>query len=245
MKSTQIADIEVQVNVREGNIPSSWEFSHENEAFRLKVGNGQAIFYFKYPLATLEEAEGRIDEFLRSWEGDMLIQTGPVRRLFQIIGCRAPGHPGYVQSYGRVSFAANEPIIRQRTPWRRHRYWEIPLVAALIKSYEDYRCGRERLSVLGFLCLSALQHAFSGRKALAKGLDIELPVLNELGRLVSTIGSYGSARKIDRGHDLREFSLEEEYWMEVVSRELIVRAGEVFGGSRTGTRLTMQDLPSL
>ncbi|HEX3529925.1 MAG TPA: hypothetical protein VH988_22925 [Thermoanaerobaculia bacterium] len=247
MRVPEIYNIEVQCWVFEGGTPSNWQFSFENSAFILELKNGQANFRFKYPLTSMKEAEDRVAEFLKSWEGDILLQTGPIRRHFEIRGYRAPGHGGMVWVHGSLSVAGDlaEANTRQQTPWRRHPYWKEPLVAALVRRYEDYRCGRERLSVLGFLCLSALQHAFGGRKALAGKLKIELAVLNELGRLVSTVGSYGSARKINPGHDLRDFSPEEEYWIESVTRHLIVRAGDLFKGRALVSILTMQDLPQL
>jgi hypothetical protein len=248
MQNLQIVNIEVQCNVFEGANLSNWNFSHENGAFFLKIAEGRAMFLFKYPLAAMEEAERLVAEFIGSWEGDMLLQTGPVRRRFQTTGCRAPGRGGYVHVSGLIRFAGDlvEATIRQKAPWRIPRYREIAIVSALIQRYEDYRSGRERLSVLGYFCISALQHAFNGdRKVLAEKLEIEVAVLNALGRLVSTVGSFGSARKINRESELRDFSPNEEYWLESVSRELIERAGEVFSGRRAGAKLTMHDLPSL
>lgn len=246
MTVAEIHHIEVTCTIREGERPCDWRFAHENSAFVIDIADGSATFRFKYPLSSLDEAERRVTDFLRSWEGDMLLQGGPLRRRFRISGSRAPGHGSHAYAYAHATIggALAEANTRRQKPWRRHRYWEFPLPAALIQRYEDYRAGRERLAVLGFLCLSALQHSFGGRKALAAKLSIEMDVLNELARLVSTVGTYRSARKVDKDHELREFTPDEEYWIESVAKELIWRAGEVFSGHRLGSVLTRMDLPS-
>jgi hypothetical protein len=65
--------------------------------------------------------------------------------------------------------------------------------------------------------------------------------IDKLGRLVSTIGTPSSARKIGRNHEFREFSEQEEFWMETVIRELLRRAGK----SDEHLRLNLSNLPPL
>ena len=119
------------------------------------------------------------------------------------------------------------------------------MVASLVERYQDYRAGREKLSVLGFLCLSALEAYFSGRPAVARVLNIETKVLSHLGMLVSAVGTYRSARKIARQHHLRDFTEQESFWLEAVIRELIKRAGAIASGRDSPTRLRLTDLPPM
>lgn len=242
-----IHGMEVSCWVHEGEKRSDLQCVHENSAFTIEVRSGTAVFRFKYPLSSFEEAEERVNDFLRSWEGDMLLQVGQIPREFRIEGCRAPGYGGHAYAYLKYSVAGAlaEENTRRQTPWRRHRYWGIPLIDALVQRYEDYRNGRERLTVMAYLCLSALQHAFGGRKAVAVRLKIEPAVLNELGRITSEVGSYGSARKIDQGHELRELTSEEEHWILSVTRHLIDRAGAVFSKRDVKLTLGLGDLPKL
>lgn len=247
MRSPEIHDIEVRCLVLEGESRSAWELVAENTAFSINLKRGDATFLFKYPLSSLDYGEQKVDEFLRSWEADVLFQTGRERRRFRISGSSAPGHGCQTYVYGQVTIGGRlaEENTRRKTPWKRHRYWDIPLVDSLIQRYEEYRCGHERLTVLGFLCLSALSHAFDGRKALANRLNFDDSLLSELGRLVSTVGTHATARKISRDHDLRELTPLEEYWLESVTRELIRRAGEAYNGRIMESRCSLSDFPSL
>lgn len=82
--------VEVTFQVLEADQPSAWELDYENNAFTLQIRKGMATFRLKFPMATLDEAERRIDEFLHSWEGDLLLQTGRSRRDFRLNASRAP-----------------------------------------------------------------------------------------------------------------------------------------------------------
>jgi hypothetical protein len=247
MPVTDIAEIEVSCTVREGSSLSAWEANFESSAFSVVIRAGKAIFRFKYPLSSLDEAERRLRDFLHSWEGDLLLQGAARRRTIQIAGSSAPGHGSraYAYLHATIGGPLAEANTRYQTPWRRHRYWELPLVASLIARYEDYRRGRERLSVAGFMILSALEHAFGGRSAAATALNVDKRTLSELGRLVSTVGTYRSARKMSANHELRELSDQEQWWLESALRELLRRAGEAQSGRGNPARLTPAELPLL
>jgi hypothetical protein len=115
----------------------------------------------------------------------------------------------------------------------------------LIQRYQAYRQFREQLSVVGFICLSALQHAFGGRAKLVDALRIDRAVLNRFGALVSEVGTLATARKVDKNHDFRSFTASEQHWVEAVIRELINRAGQTFDGSAPLALLTEKELPPL
>jgi hypothetical protein len=67
--------------------------------FALEINNGTAIFRFNHPLHSFDDAERRLGEFLSSWEGEMLLQTGPRRREFSVkeIGRLAMAFAGPIQ----------------------------------------------------------------------------------------------------------------------------------------------------
>jgi hypothetical protein len=56
--------------------------------------------------------------------------------------------------------------------------------------------------------------------------SIEPRVLDELGNLVSEVGSPTEARKAHREH-LRDYTEEERVWMQTVVKRIIQRVGEV------------------
>jgi len=244
-----IRDVQVTYFVWENKGPSSWSFRYENTAFILEVNEGAGVFAFKYPLPSLEAAERVADEFLRSWAGEMLLQTGPTYREFRMTGSRAPGHGGRVFAVGSVSISGPqaEANTRLQEPWRRHPYWHQPLVRSLISRYESYRRGRESLAVVGYLSVTALERAFGSRKALRQALNIDERVLHKLTGLVSTVGTLETARKIEKPgvHQDRELSATEQFWIETVLRHLLMRAGEASDGRSPGTLLSLADLPPL
>ena len=229
----EIRDIEVRCWVLEDKQRSDLQLRFENSAFTLNVADGTATFIFQYPLSSLEEAERRICDFIRSWEGDMLLQSGSVRRSIDISASQAPGRGGRANGYftAKVEGSLAETNTRRQMPWRRHRYWHIPLVRGLVERYEAYRKGRENLTVMAYFCLSAIEQLFQGRYSTASTLKLEPKILSELGRLVSTVGTVSTARKItSENHDLRDLTDREVHWLEAVVRELIRRTGEHLEG---------------
>ena len=252
----EIAAIEVTCSVREGGQPCAWGFAFENSAFSVTIGGGTARFRFRDPLASFEEAERRVNSFLHSWEGDLVLQTGSAHRDFVISGTSAPGRGGRSYLYGTatVSGPLAEANTRRYEPWRRHRYYELPLVASLVQRYEDYKTGRERLSVLGYVCYTVISAQMrddsirarrGGKGLVARRLGIEPKVLHKFTELTSRIGTVATARKWDgEHHEPREYTASEKFWLERVTLELIRRFGEINSG-RQVDQLGLSDLPQL
>lgn len=239
--------LEVALLVRENGDVSSLDLDAESSAYVLEIRKGHGKFTFKHPQPSIEEAERVVEDFLRSWEADRLFQTGLVRREIQIVGGSGQGLGSWANLYASVSVTGPvaEANTREKNPWKRHQFWHLPLVASLVARYEDFKRGRERLTVLGFLGLSALQQAFGGRKALAKALNVDMAILNGLGHIASSVGTYSSARKIGANHEMRELTAAESYWLERVISELIWRSGLVLGGQEAPSTLRLADLPRL
>lgn len=245
----KIEDVTIQCRVLENGKPSSSTTHFENSAFEVKIEGGRAVFKFKDPVSSLEEAERRVREYLKSWCGDQDLQTGGTRREIELESVSAPGHGG--RFYGpimttKITGPQAEANTRRYSPWRRHRHYNQPLISSLIQRYEDYRRGRERLAVLGYLCLTALESKFGGRSQVARSCRIDSAVLETLGRLVSTVGTHYTARKIGKAnHQLRSFTEEEVFWLERTIHQLIGRAGAILLGEQLASQLSMRDLPIL
>jgi hypothetical protein len=245
----EIGHVTIRCRVLENGVPSPLTLDYGNSAFDVSISGGEAIFKFKDPVPSFEEAEQRLEEYLRSWCGDQDLQTGPIRRDIEIDMISAPGHGGRL--YGPTMSATiggpeAESNTRRYIPWRRHRHYGQPLIASLVQRYEDYRRGREKLAVLGSLCLSALEGKFGGRSEVARSCRIDKKVLDQLGRLVSTVGTHYTARKIaKKNHQLRSHSRQEVFWLERAIHQLIGRAGAVLLGEQLESQLSLKDLPLL
>jgi len=240
-----VGKVTVYYTVLEGGRPSTWSNSFENSAFRFTAENGTASFEFKTPFTRHDAAEQRTTDYLKSWDAVCRLQSGRVRRDFVMKGSDGPGSGSRAYILGSLNFVGpeGEAIRRRDLPWELCEFEEDPLVRGLITRFEDYLSGKERLAVVGYFTLSALESAFRNRAALAEALAIGNRILTTLGRLVSSVGSWTSARKIGADHDLREFTPGETFWMESALRALIDRAGRVRGTPGTKLlRLSMSDL---
>lgn len=242
------AAAEVIYQVLEGGRPSTWVFCLENAAFSLEIEKGQAIFHLKNTVSKLDEATQRTESFLSSWDAELALQTGDRRREFILSSREAPGLGGQAFAHGTATVTRPPALV---TPFLLSNPWLAPafpgdeLVTALIEGYERYRRGRDRLSAMAYLCLTAAENARGGRAAVSRDCRIQPKVLQTLGRLTSTAGSYGTARKIQRDVAVREYAPEERYWMERATCELIRRLGSARAGTDIETDLAMSSLPPL
>ena len=207
--------------------PSELQLRYENSALILEVRAGRAKLQFLDALQ-FGEAERRGREFLRSWEADGILQTTAAPAEFYLIGYSAPG-------LGRtatleISASVGGPLARANTrryePWRLSPFEEDSLISGLIRRYNEAKAGKEKSLVMAYFCLSALQHAFQGRKRLTTELGLKQRDVTRLAQLVSSVGDIATARKIGGDqHDLRPPSVLEEHFVLTTVREMIFRAG--------------------
>jgi hypothetical protein len=133
----------------------TFHLEYVNSAFSLRVEKGVAIFTLHIDLSSAEIAERHIEDFIRSWEADLLFQTAGSRRhlRFEYLQMRS-GHWRYTGLYGVINVVGPkaEENHRHQYPWRHHRFAQDPLVAAMIDRYQAYREGKESLPVLGYFC---------------------------------------------------------------------------------------------
>lgn len=224
----------------------AFQLQYDNTAFSLQVERGIAVFAPHIDLSSAEIAERHIDDFLRSWEADLLFQTAAIRRhlRFERLQMRS-GYGKYAGLHGVINVVGPqaEANHRRQFPWRHHSFADDPLVGAMIDRYQAYREGKELLPVLGYFCLSALERVAGSRDAFCRQYRIDRAVRDRFGDLTSAVGTFHSARKIDRTHNLRELTAEETFWLEATLRAIIYRAGEVAAGSVVSSDITMGMLP--
>jgi hypothetical protein len=118
--------------------------------------------------------------------------------------------------YATLNFtgAANEAARKREFPWVFSEFDGDPLIRGLVTRFEDYLKGRERLPVVGYFTLSALEHAFGDRQKLSSCLAFGDRVLSTLGRLVSG----ADLRTLQETGGWSDLSLVERYAHTSVSR---------------------------
>ena len=206
MRVEEFAGLEFEFRAYEGDEPCRFEAEHEYpNALSVTVEDGLVRLQFRDRLS-VDEASRRANEYLRSWQGDRLLQTGMQRRIFHCVGYVVPGR-GRVARLG-ITATVTDPNLRENTekhfPWRRADLEEDALIASLIMRYEDCRAGRERMTACGYLVLTALESAFQGRARMCQELLVGRKVADTLGELVSRVGDYTTARKMTKsGHHNR------------------------------------------
>jgi hypothetical protein len=187
-----------------------------------------------------------VHEYLTSFDADCLLQGTSPRREFRLdSGEYVGGGEFSIGLYGTVTYGGPEAEARWRRdfPWRYHRFREDDVTSALISRYEEYRRGREKLLVMAFFCLSALETLLRGRHGVARALNVHHRVLVRLGELVTNTGTLLTARKISRQHRAVDPTASEREWIERTVREIIVRVGSVRAGMPATAISPLKDLP--
>ena len=103
-----------------------------------------------------------------------------------------------------------------------------PDVIDLWTQFEQYQKQREQLAKMCYACLSLLEDAHGGRRAVSKALSVDFEVLDRLGELSTNRGKRSNARKVTR--DLRPMTGKESRWLEAIIPELILRTGQIAAG---------------
>jgi hypothetical protein len=246
-----VAEYLVSLN---GQVDTTFNAQVENSAFHLSGTTGRAVVTLNVEWSR-EEAERHLHEYFCSWEADMHFRTAATPRTFKLTGLRMRsgadmwfGPTMMINIVGERARANH----RRNHPWLYPKYAEHPLVGALVRRYQAARCGNELLAVTAYFCLSALEQAVPAttpgkgrRDRFCNFFGVHADVRSKLGDLVSSVGTFATARKIDQKHEERDLTSGEIYWIETLLRLLIDRAGRVFAGEPVGAEIAMQDLPPL
>jgi hypothetical protein len=209
------------------------DLEFQNACFSLAVRDRLATFTFHTSPHNASEALGLAGEFLRSWVGDELLQPADRERRNFWLDAYSVGSDrleAFLQARLETAPAAGLATEQQWRPWRHHDHRADPLLSGLISRYEDCRSGRERPTVMGFFCLTALEQVFgdgprstgeSKRAKTAAALGMPMDLLDRLGDLTSDVGSFRTGRKGRPDLDATELSADEALWIENAVRRLI------------------------
>ncbi|HUP23468.1 MAG TPA: hypothetical protein VNB06_11070 [Thermoanaerobaculia bacterium] len=208
----------------------------------IEIEGKKVTVRFRKPMTSLLEAERLVKDFRTSWNGDWYLSevglTAHAEWLLDAWDVNSDRGEGVMHARVVVGGSVAEANTRRQRPWRFHEFEEDPLVNGLVRRFESYRRGQEKLSVMSYFCLSAIEQTFGGREQSSRALAVSAKVLSSLGRLVSSVGDLQSARKMPA--EPRAFELEEAIWIEDVVRELIARTGRTRLGREVGPPLTLE-----
>ncbi len=211
----------------------------EEPAFRLEVKDNKVRFELKDHYASEEDARNAVEDYIRDWEFDACLEKGPdsfrlkfdrakiIDRNPTLGACRlaaevtATGYGSSTLTIGFRSYPSPPSDIR--------------IDAAVQTMFDRYMNHLRRLELLPGManfCLTMLedmaerakQGRESKRKAASRYFQIEMKVLQEIGRLSSTKGGPLGARKSEGVfHDLTN---EESGFLRVAVKKMIRRAAE-------------------
>jgi hypothetical protein len=223
---------------------------HEMEAFSLRLEEDDLTVHLHEHFSSVKEARERVDPFLEAWAVKYGIQFRRREISFRYEDAeviRGDNETGEVTvDAGTVELDVSENVEfhveRPEYPDPPEKFCLSPDARMLWNRYEGYEKGEEPLFPMGYACLEFLEGRAGGREDAAARYHIEYDVLDDLGRLTSTRGSPGVARKPSGSQG--EATPEERIWIEEAIRRIIRQVGVLDAGHEP-ERLTKQDLPPL
>lgn len=229
-------------------------------AFRYTLENGVLTAELKKHHAAVETARECVEEFLRAWELDAALNADKHEFSFAFQGSnvidRKPSPPG--ATLGKAAAAMDLFVMADKATVEKVKSSYPPPPCGLKPSldtetmwhhYSRYLDDREKLTSMGFYCLSLLQWrtgSKTARQDVATQYCIDLDVLKTLGTLTSDVGDLVSARKLEKTSQVRPHTAKEVAWVKAAVKALIRRKAEYdHDPSATLPQITMADLPQL
>jgi hypothetical protein len=206
--------------------------------------------------ATVETARECVEEFLRAWELDAALNADKKEFSFAFKGSnvidRKPS-PGAVRGKAIGVMSLFVAVDEAKVEKVKSAYPAPPSglkpsldTETMWHHYSRFLEDREKLTSMGFYCLSLLQWRTgtkTARQDIATQYGIDLEVLKTLGTLTSDIGDLTSARKLEMSSQVRPHTPKEVKWVKAAVKMLIRREAE-YDNDPTATRaqITMKDL---
>lgn len=228
-------------------------------AFRYRLADGVLRVEMKEHHATVETARERVEEFLRAWELDAALSADRNEFGFKFGGANVidrhapPGaaRGSAVAGMGLVCMATRPTVRKEKSAYPPPPSGLKPSLdtETMWHHYSRYLDDREKLTSMGFYCLSLLQWRTGGKTArqdVAARYRIDPDVLKTLGTLTSDVGDLSSARKLEKSSQVRPHTEKEVAWVRAAVKVLIRRKAEYDYDPTAGLRqITMGDLPAL
>lgn len=200
-------------------------------------------------------AREAIEPFLRAWEieTDLNQNVEMIRFKFDRVEIvdRDPSPPGASQvihaeagSCVLVGSSATLHLTCSKYPDPPTGFRVTPEVQHAHRRWLGFRAGREPLQAMAYFVLTVLESSAGGRQAAARAYQIDSDVLGTIGRLSSTKGDEGTARKAGAHNQYQDLSGRERQWLEEAVRLVILRLGEHASGAH-GSLITLKKLPAI
>ena len=250
---------DLHVEWLEYELTSNCEFSDpppldwDTPLFAATLDRGILRLNLKDHFATEDAARLVVEPFLKDWEFHIALRFGQRGIGFAFKNSRTvdrdPPQPGVAMIIGAgasvlcaASITAVGTVTLKSYPPPPSNFRATPDVIDLWTQFEQYQKQREQLAKMCYACLSLLEDAHGGRRAVSKALSVDFEVLDRLGELSTNRGKRSNARKVTR--DLRPMTGKESRWLEAIIPELILRTGQIAAGYSPAW-LTMKQLPPL
>lgn len=236
---------------------------YEEKHFSVRIEDEQVCFTMKAHYATEEKAREAVREYIERWEFKVCLQQGPNRFKLEFERSQredrsprpAPKVPpgtlsitGIRVRAGRATGRVGKIVVEKkdkRSPYPSPaRGLKItPDVESMQERLRDYRKDGKELGSRTNFCLTVLQDAGGGRKAVAKKYGIAFEVLSKIGSLCNNKGA-SQARKNTGAKN--PFTPSETRFLEEAMVVLIRRAAEVaYDPHKSRDTIKLSDLPDL
>lgn len=216
--------------------PITWE----TDEFEARLENGFLVCELKGDYSTIGAAQLAVDPYVKAWEIDVALSWGRGEFRFKFVDGEVidlnptPPEGNLVTVTSDLTLLwnvhAKTKVNHAAYPNPPQHFTVTPDVATLWQRFEGYADGREPLLSMAFFCLSMVEYMASGRSAACRKFNIEPKVLGELGRLTTTMGDGGTARKLNKGSTRLPLSKKEKLWVESAVKMLIRQVGECCSG---------------
>lgn len=220
--------------------------------FTIQLDKDVLLCEFLSHFASISEARGLVEPYLRRWEMYAAIKHGyksfcfiyhdaDVVEIDPVLCACAYGIN--INEYIGLSLSATvrslEVQVEYPTPCPG-TFTFTPDVETLWFRYNLYLDGKEPLQSMAYFCLSYLEFLAGTRSKAVELFQIDRVVLNHLGELTSEKGDRKTARK-GKANSFEPLTIFEVKWIEKCIRALISRLGEM-GSEQFSALITMKDI---
>ena len=218
---------------------------HETPEFHLTLEDNNARFELKEHYADENEARQAIEPFVRCWEFESGLRSGPRNFSLRYRRAEIRNRRAVTHVLGNVTASAKITVSKQypSPPSGSAIDPNDSDVATMYHRYERCRLGREPLPTMAFFCLTVLESKFQSRQNAARKCRIDVQILHTIGELTDKKGGDEARKAKGSGKDLTR---QEKQFLQKAIVEIIFRVAQVAADeSQCLPTITLATLPSL
>ena len=152
----------------------------------------------------------------------------------------------HISAHVVVSDKVHLHVSRGKFPPFPNNFKASPDAETMYLRYKSFHEGRESLTAMAYMCLTVFQASAGGRREAVNMYCIDYDILDTLGRLTSTKGGPGEARKYPKNGKFDSLHSKEKEWIISVVKALIRRAGEYAHDDKVKlNQISIKDFPEL